>query len=118
MSSAARNWPTLCQSSGQYSRSAFLGVKYINPIFFTSADGRFAASAARATARSGNLGSGLVGMGYTICEIAIAAVRVFTSVMGPVLPGQVPKDGGCSGWRLFCPSFGFFLESQNHKSLT
>src|ERR1019366_4297633 len=43
-----------------------------NPIFFTSADGRFAASAARATARSGDLGSGLVEMGYTICEIAIA----------------------------------------------
>ena len=34
MTSAARNWPTLCQSSGQYSRSAFLGVKYINPKFF------------------------------------------------------------------------------------
>ena len=44
-----------------------------NPIFFTSADRRFAASAERATARMGDLGSGLAGMGHTICEIAISS---------------------------------------------
>src|ERR1019366_7117725 len=39
-----------------------------NPINFTFVDGRFAASVAR---DRGTCGSGLVGVGYTNCEIAV-----------------------------------------------